>query len=68
MDEVHEWHVSLTKLWVLDHWKVGQQVFQSRQQTGQRFKLPAASCQGGTQEGDPFPHVSSFPALLVWCF
>lgn len=29
------------------------------------LQAPFASCQDGTQEGDPFPHVSSFPALLL---
>lgn len=31
-NEVQEWRVLLTKLWVLDHGKVGHQVFQSSQQ------------------------------------
>lgn len=63
MNEVHEWHVLLTKLWVLDHGKVGHQIFESRQQMDQHFRYPLASCQDGTWEGG-CPHIllSSYSA------
>lgn len=57
LNEVNEWHVSLSKLWVLDHGKAGPRDFQSSQQEDQHFELPSASGRDGSQDRDASPRI-----------